>query len=159
MKSFRTNLDGTTSQAFSIGKRGLTIRQGADDPNIARLIGGSGDLYVRIGSVPRLYQFRLGSWTEMSDVFTRTVVATHEYSITFDDHYIGVRYQGAVRLYLPAGIANKKFVVKDELGNAASNPISIYAAQGETVDGQPGVLLNTNYGVATMVYGAEWHLI
>lgn len=160
MANIRSNIVGTVANAFSIGKSGPTIRQGSEDPNVALPAGTAGDLYVRVGTTPRLYQFRLGSWLEATDPWVRTVVSTSSYTIQADDHYIGCRYTGGIlTLTLPTGVANKRYTIKDELGTSSTNLIRIYAANGQTIDGAASTAINVNYSSISLIYGAEWHII
>lgn len=78
MAMIRSKLDGTMAPAFSIGKRGPTLHQGADDPNTQQKEGSNGDLYVQIGATPKLYQFRATQWVvfEGSGSFKRSFSST-----------------------------------------------------------------------------------
>ena len=162
MNVINSNLAGTMQNAFSIGKRGLTIRQGQTDPNTANLTGTSGDLYVQIGTTPKLYQFRTSSWIDLTgEVFTRFAVTTATYTAVTGDYYLGVRRaSGGCTLTLPAGVAGKKYVVKDELGTASpSNPITVVASGTDTIDGGSSITIATGRNSLTFVYGTEWHII
>jgi hypothetical protein len=148
------------SNAFSIGKRGPTIHQGANDPNGANQVGFNGDLYVQVGNTPKLYQFRVNNWVDVTgEVFTRTPVSTSTYSASDTDFYLGLRVANCT-VQLPAGTFGKKFILKDEVGGASPNtPIEILAANGETIDGEDRVILDTARASLTLIYGVEWHIV
>lgn len=160
MANIRSNIAGTVASTFSIGKSGPTIRQGSEDPNVALPGGTAGDLYVRVGNTPRLYQFRLGSWLEASDPWVRTPVSTSSYTLRADDHYIGCRYTGGIlTLTLPPGVPNKRYVIKDELGTSSTNLIRVLTSNNEKIDGLSSTAINVNYSSISLVFGAEWHII
>lgn len=53
----------------------------------------------------------------------------------------------------------KRFTIKDGKGDAATNNITITPAAG-TIDGAANLVINTNYGRATLVYnGTQWNVI
>lgn len=78
MGMIRSNLDGTMAPAFSIGKRGPTLHQGISDPNTSNHAGTNGDLYVQVGTTPKLYQFRATQWVvfEGSGSYKQTITAS-----------------------------------------------------------------------------------
>lgn len=93
---------------------------------------------------------------------------TASYTLTSRDEYVGVKAAAAVTVtLLPAvgGAANtlpkpttaKEIVIKDELGNAATNNITIAAASGETIDGASTTVIATNWGsVRLRSTGTAW---
>lgn len=149
------------ADAFSIGKRGPTIHQGTANPNIANQIGLNGDLYVQIGATPTLYQFRSTTWVDVTgEVFYRTAVSAVSYDVLASDFYLGLRLTGPCTVRLPEGRFGKKYIIKDELASASpTNPITVLAADGETIDGQATFVINTPRTSLTIVYGVEWHVI
>lgn len=66
----------------------------------------------------------------------------------------------ATTVNLPASpLPGKRIVIKDGKGDAATNNITITPAAG-TIDGAATLVLNTNYGRASLVYnGVEWNVI
>jgi len=73
---------------------------------------------------------------------------------------------GVLTINLPAVAANEGriFVIKDAGGSSATNPITIAAAGGETIDGSnTSFSLSANYGAAILIAGCaasnEWHAI
>lgn len=66
---------------------------------------------------------------------------------------------GPVAIALPAGITGTTYNLKDGIGDAATNPITITPAAG-TIDGVATATINTNYGSLTLIYtGAKWEII
>lgn len=160
MSANRTNVNGTTADDFRIGKRGPTIRQGTTDPNLPSVRAGvSGDLYVRTGNAPRLYQFDTAKWIDISsDLRMRRVVEDASALIDIDDTYVGVRYVGDCALTLPQGREGLKIVVKDEVGREANGTITVSVSGTDTIDAQTSVTLYSRDSL-TLFYGAEWHII
>ena len=66
----------------------------------------------------------------------------------------------ATTVNLPASPqTGKRFIIKDGKGDAATNNITITPAAG-TIDGAASLVINTNYGRATVVYnGAQWNAL
>lgn len=93
----------------------------------------------------------------------RTALASSPYTVLINDHYIGVDTTMARTLNLPAAAtagAGKIFVIKDETGGAGANNITIDPSGVETVDGAGTLVINTNYGRATILCnGTNWGAI
>lgn len=162
-QAVRSNIDGTTAQKFKIGKRGPTIRQGTDDPNTAKIPGGNGDLYVRIGDTPRLYQFHTDGWTDLTTPtsFARSTATTGAHVIPSSADYVAVNYTGGpCTLILPTGVEGKRIVIKDQSGQASKNNISVQGLNGETIDSKSSVIIGIDFGSITVLYAdAAWHII
>jgi hypothetical protein len=39
------------------------------------------------------------------------------------------------------------------------SPITVHAAVGQSIDGNPNFQIVSNYQSLTLVYGAEWHIV
>lgn len=130
------------------------------DHSVATPVVPNGDgwrLISTTSSVHKIYY----TWARGDD-FTRKVVTSSPYMIQDADFYLGVQASdgdAGATLILPPGVENKRYVIKDERGAAASKPITICAADGETIDGEPVLVLNVNYGSVTLIYGTAWHVI
>lgn len=158
---FFNNIAGTLRNAFRIGTGGPSIRQGEANPNTAPVAGVDGDIYIQHDTA-EMFQRRGGVWINIGgEGFSRTAVTSASYTIQPTDHYIGVNFDGPVEIYLPAGIENKQFVIKDESGlaNDTDRTITVIADGFETIDGDPEMVLTVGYVSITLVYGSEWHLI
>jgi hypothetical protein len=93
-----------------------------------------------------------------------TTVTTNSYQIKHSDYYIGVNYAGAVTITLPrADRQGKKFVIKDELGEASKGTnryITILPSSGDLVDGRTSAILAYDYGSLTFVWNNNsWRII
>ena len=154
-------LAGTIIPHFKIGKIGPTIRQGTDNPLVGNIAGDNGDVYIRHGSKPGLFQMFNGLWREMGAIpLSRTEVNTAIFNATNQHSYLGVNFNGSVDIYLPPGSESKSFVIKDEGAKAAINrPITIHASNGQSIEGQSTYVIQSARGSITIVYGSEWHLI
>jgi len=71
-------LEGTTATSFKIGKGGPTIYQGTANPVTSPPSTNLGDLYLRTGGTPGLWQYVGGQWSQISgetgyaDIFNGT---------------------------------------------------------------------------------------
>jgi hypothetical protein len=77
-----------------------------------------------------------------------------------NDYYIGVDCSLASKtVQLPAPVAGKKIIVKDESGNAQSNNIMVEYPSG-TIDGNASFSLTANYESACFISdGTNWFVI
>jgi len=146
---------------FRIGKGGPTILQGSSSPDNS--LGNNGDLYVQIGTSPRLYIKQITGWYVSSDpvngYIREAVTNSGTTQINFDTTYVGVNVSNAATIQLNTGIAGKTVTVKDEGGTAGSNTITVIGQSGDAIDGQSYWSIDINYGFLTLVYnGAEWSI-
>ena len=93
-----------------------------------------------------------------------TTVTSSSYSIKYDDYYIGVNYAGDVTITLPkSDREGKKFVVKDELGEAsrgANRYITIIPTGSDLIDGRDRAILAFDYGSLTFIWKSNsWRVI
>jgi hypothetical protein len=93
-----------------------------------------------------------------------TSVTSSSYSIKYDDYYIGVNYAGAVTLTLPkSDREGKKFVVKDELGEASKGSnryITILPTGSDLIDGRDRAILAYDYGSLTFIWKSNsWRVV
>lgn len=88
-----------------------------------------------------------------------TLVDQAAYSPTTDEYFLGIIFDGATTITLPAGTLGKVFVIKDSVGDANTNPITVVTT-GSSIDGQPSYVMNTDWGSITLVYnGIEWNVV
>ena len=91
-------------------------------------------------------------------VYNVTEVTTSEYTIQDGDYYIGVDYAGPTTIILPASAnSGRVLVIKDEDGDAATNPITVTG----TVDNDAGgFILQLNNGGIQLIYrNGSWRII
>jgi hypothetical protein len=94
-------------------------------------------------------------------VGTRVVTAAGAVTVaTTDDIVIINKTVGAATVAnLPAGVPGRRFTIKDGKGDAAANNITITPAAG-TIDGAATLIINTNFGRATVAYnGTQWNQV
>lgn len=88
-----------------------------------------------------------------------TLVDADTYVPTADEYFLGVIYDGAVTITLPASTTGKVYIIKDAVGDAQANPITI-AATGSTIDTLATYTLNINWSSVTLVFnGIEWNVV
>jgi hypothetical protein len=88
-----------------------------------------------------------------------TLIDEATYSPGATEYYLGVIYDGSVTITLPAGTVGKVYVVKDAVGDANTNPITVVTT-GSTIDGQTSYILNTDWGSISLIYnGIEWNVV
>lgn len=79
--------------------------------------------------------------------YSYTNVNASTYTAISSDEILGVTYTttGACTITLPAITGLKRYIVKDEGGNATTNNITINTTGGDTIDGEANALININY--------------
>ncbi len=88
-----------------------------------------------------------------------TLIDQPTYTATTAEYFLGVIYNGMVTITLPAGTLGKVFVVKDSVGDANTNPITI-TTTSSTIDGITTYVLDLNWGSIGLVYnGIEWNVV
>jgi hypothetical protein len=156
------NLAGTIRSAFRLGRSGPTLRQGATDPNEAQVSGLDGDIYIQHDADNQLFQRRNGVWMNIGgEAFSRKPITTATYNVAITDHYLGVNHAGPVDIFLPPGVKNKQFIIKDESGLAdkTNRPINIIPYGDELIDGDSEMIIVGGFTSLTIVFGDNWHLI
>ena len=88
-----------------------------------------------------------------------TLIDEATYSPDLTEYFLGVIYDGSVTITLPAGTLGKVYVVKDAVGDANTNPITVVAS-GSTIDSLANYVLNTDWGSISLIYnGIEWNVV
>lgn len=100
----------------------------------------------------------IGDTIETGDVvYNTTLVETSTYTVQDGDWYIGVNYAGAVTITMPSSAtAGRVVVIKDESGNASTNPITV---SGTIDNDSGGFILQLDNGGVQMVYRSGWRII
>ena len=90
-------------------------------------------------------------------VYNTTLVDGPTYTALSTDYYIGVNYNGPVTITLETSPnSGHKIIIKDESGNASTNPITVVG----NVDNDPGgFILQMDNGGVQMIYRAGWRII
>lgn len=88
-----------------------------------------------------------------------TLVDEATYTPALTEYFLGTIFDGTVTITLPAATTGKVFIVKDAVGDAQTNPITILTT-GSSIDGLASYILNINWSSATLVYnGIEWNVV
>lgn len=88
-----------------------------------------------------------------------TLVDTATYAALTTEYFLGVIYDGTVTITLPAGTVGKVYVIKDAVGDANANPITVVTT-GSSIDNLASYIMNTPWGSISLIYnGIEWNVI
>ena len=94
--------------------------------------------------------------------YRTNIVSTTPYMVAKKDEVILVNVAAASKIILPAtgdtdDDGARALYIKDISGLAKTNPITITASGGKTIDGVPFALLNGGYSHIQVVYdGTNW---
>ena len=90
-------------------------------------------------------------------VYNTTEVTTPTYTVDANDYYIGVNYAGPVTITLPTSAnSGRMLIIKDEDGDAETNPITVLG----TVDNDAGgFIIQLNNGAIQMIYRNGWRIV
>lgn len=104
-----------------------------------------------------------GDFNGKGMVFNRKDAGATNYSVLATDFIVTVDNSAAPRqITLPSAlaVAGRSFIIKDERGNAGAQAITVVGQGGETIDGNPNVVLSVNYDIITVYSnGANWFKI
>lgn len=90
-------------------------------------------------------------------VYTTTLVNTPTYTVTDSDYYMGVNYAGPVTITLPTTPSSgRMLIIKDESGNAETNPITV---QGTVDNDAGGFIIQINNGAIQLIYRSGWRIV
>jgi hypothetical protein len=88
-----------------------------------------------------------------------TLIDEATYTPDATEYFLGVIYDGTTTITLPAGTLGKVYVVKDSIGDANANPITVVTT-GSTIDSLPSYIMNTDWGSISLIYnGIEWNVV
>lgn len=120
--------------------------------NILNVNGGDG---IEVSANPNGSNNILISLTTEAVEYTNVTFAMSPYTVLSTDYFLSVDASaGAVTINLPdAPITNKQFVIKDRLGFANTNTITIKSLTGaSTIDGQATYSFTDNYESLECLY-------
>lgn len=133
-------------------------------------IGGSED--PRIKSMFEIYEvsqyptsFPISGGTSSSTTtFNARMDLTGTVEVSATDYYLGCNTNsGAVTINLPlASVAGsgKKYIIKDETGNASVNNITVVPSSGQLIDSNANYVMAINYESITIVSnGTSWNIV
>lgn len=85
-----------------------------------------------------------------------TLIDEPTYTPTALEYLLAIIYDGQVTVTLPAGVLGKVYVVKDAVGDAGTNPITVVGP----IDGSASYVLDNDWASITIVYnGIEWNVV
>lgn len=151
-----TNISGTSSHDFTVGKNGPTIYQGENLPQAN--VGKTADLYIRIGTNAGVYQKEISGWRSTTSLFVRQEVSQGGSSSQINDTttYVAIVPSSVTTItsiVLPAGHTGRTVTIKNESG-----PGDILV--GGQIDGQNGYLIENDNGSVTVLWaGSSWVVI
>jgi hypothetical protein len=88
-----------------------------------------------------------------------TLIDQSTYSANSDEYFLGVIYDGTCTITLPAGTLGKAFIIKDSVGDATTNNITVQTT-GSTIDGENTYVLDSDWASIGLIYnGIEWNVI
>jgi hypothetical protein len=85
-----------------------------------------------------------------------------DHPIAADDCYLGVDTTASRLLTLPTAVGRtgQQYAIKDETGQAGTNPITVRCTGSETIDGQSSVAIDVGYGFLGVISnGTNWSII
>lgn len=91
-------------------------------------------------------------------VYTTTLVTNNTYTVNSDDYYVGVNCAGPTTITLPTTLlsSGRMIIIKDESGNAETNPITV---QGTVDNDAGGFIIQINNGGVQLIYRNGWRIV
>ena len=155
-KHYKTFIQRVQHQMSTIGGGGETKLRKLDDVDRSTIADNK---YLKYNAATGKFVFSTVSSADQtaSHIVSTTLVTTSSYTVSVDDHYIGVNYSGTCTITLPSGISNgEQLVIKDESGSASINPIVVSG----TVDNDTGgFTLQINNGSISLIYRNGWRIV
>lgn len=102
-----------------------------------------------------------GFYTGGSPTYQTTEINS-DHILTWNYTYYGVKVTAPASLTLPStsGRKGQFLIIKDELGNCGTNPITLIPDGGSLIDGQISSVMNINYMSLTLIVrNSNWFLI
>lgn len=102
-----------------------------------------------------------GGAGDVTELDHRTVLVHGDYTFGRKDYYIGVNSPTPCTITLPCiGIkAGRMIIVKDESGNCSTNPITVVAGDGGTIDNDTSAIMGINNMTLQFIYRDGWRII
>jgi hypothetical protein len=91
-------------------------------------------------------------------VYNTYLVTTPTYLVESDDYYVGVNYAGPTTITLPTTLVSsgRMIIIKDESGNAETNPITVV---GNVDNDAGGFIIQINNGAIQLIYRNGWRIV
>lgn len=102
-----------------------------------------------------------GGAGDVTELDHRTVLVHGDYTFGRKDYYIGVNSPSPCTITLPCfGIkAGRLIIVKDESGLCSTNPITVVAGDGGTIDNDTSAIMGINNMTLQFIYRDGWRII
>lgn len=120
--------------------------------NIVNVNGTSG---ITVSANPNASNNMVISFTPGALAYTNVTFGMSPYTVLSTDYFLSVDASGgAIIINLPdAPTTNQEFIVKDRLGQSATNSITVKSLSGvTTVDGQASYVFSDNYESLDVIY-------
>ncbi len=149
---YKLLLQRIQTQLSTVGGGGEVKLRMLDDVDRASISDGK---FLKFDSTTNKFNF--ANVNANSLITNTTYVTTAEYTVQEDDYYIGVDYAAPTTIILPVSdIDGRHLVIKDEDGDATTNPITLSG----TIDNDAGgAILQTNNGSLSLIYRNGWRII
>lgn len=102
-----------------------------------------------------------GGAADITELDHRAILVTTNYTANRKDYYIGVNSATPCTITLPSRAIKKGrlLVVKDESGNCSTNPITVVAEDGGTIDNDTSAIMGINNMTLQFIYRDGWRII
>jgi hypothetical protein len=88
-----------------------------------------------------------------------TLVDEATYTPTADEYFLGIIYDGTVTVTLPTSNVGKVYIIKDAVGDAAANPITVNTT-ASSIDSLSSYTIDNDWASIGLIYnGIEWNVI
>ena len=169
MPQIIVNAQGTSSNSFSIGKRGVVIYQGSITPTNS--LGNNGDVYIKKGTNCNILIKNEGEWVAIGDISQAPYPSVTSISTSQTIDFSGPEgfclvdttdASVTVTLSNNLNVAGKRVTIKDSSGTTSSlfRNITVATEGAALIDGDSTVTINSNYSSITLISdGTNWHII
>lgn len=151
-KHYKLYLARIQQQLSTLGGGGEVNLRYLDDVDRSTILDGR---FLRYNNAKKKFEFVEVNPVDI--VYTTNLVETPTYTVDGDNYYIGVNYDGPVEITLPVSPnSGRMLIIKDESGNAETNPITVLG----NVDNDPGgFIIQINNGAVQLIYRNGWRIV
>lgn len=165
-KIFNSTVISGTSSPIAVNTNSGTVANVVLSTSNTDAISGSGTLtYSDVTTLDVLPRIAPGLALQIpgktfNSVYPTTAPSSYPYTVLPQDGFIFVDTSGARTINLNASpVRGQWFIIKDNVGSAAANNITVVPAAGN-IDGAGSYVMNINYGSITVVYnGTQWNIV
>lgn len=154
-----SNITGTTSDHFSIGKRGSAVISGVVVPN--NQVGQEGDIYVLKSATPKIYQ-KYSEWVEVGTKHIQTVTSNAVVECKFPVEVILCNSVTPITITLDTTHSSDGYtvIIKDISNSAGSNSITITGDDLQLIDNGTNATIASNMGSVSILFadGNYWKI-